>query len=81
MGWPDVSLTSQQFKLFDLVPEFHILWGSSIYRSQKGKEDTRERVAEQEALGQPDYLELRVVLLDIIHLVSPNRRTKIKTYI
>lgn len=60
MGWADVELISHQFKLFDLVPESHILWGGSIYRSQNGKDNTRERVAEQEALGQPDYLELRV---------------------
>lgn len=42
------------------MPEYHILWGSSIQRSQEGKEDTKQRVTEQEALGQFDYLELRV---------------------
>jgi len=30
MDCPEVELISQQFKLFDLVPEFHILWGSRI---------------------------------------------------
>lgn len=43
------------------MPEFHIFWGTSISRTQKGKENTR--VAEQEVLSHPDYTELRADFL------------------
>lgn len=60
------------------MPEFHILWGSSTQRCQKGKEDTRE-VAEQEGLDQHDYLELRVDFIRLNLFSKPQQEDKDKT--
>lgn len=77
MGWPVGSFTRQPVKLLDLVPEFHISWGSCTYRHQKGKEDTRG-VAEQEGLDQQDYLELRVDFIRLNLLSKPQQEDKDK---
>lgn len=77
MGWPVVSFTRQSVKWQNLVPEFHILLGSNTYKCQKGKEDTRE-VAEQEALDQRDYLELRVDFIRLNLFSKPQQEDKDK---
>lgn len=72
------NLPGNQLNYWTLCLNSTFYLGSSTYRCQKGKEDTRE-VAEQEAtLDQRDYLELRVDFIRLNLFSKPQQEDKDK---